>query len=127
MITLQPDYSHFRVIRLIGLANGEPSLADGEWVKEYNPSRDGTDPAGQAIGCLLVTTSDPAQARLYGMAEVLDVWNRVDARNPTRPDGKPNRPLTAYTVEITPPPPRAEFPTSTVTATDIPSGPTAGE
>ena len=105
--------SPFRVIRLIGLANGETSLADGQWVKEYNPSTDGTDPAGQAIGCLLVTTSDPTQARLYGMSEVLEVWRRVDSRNPVRPDGKPNRPLTAYTVEITPPPTGASFPTPT--------------
>ena len=105
--------SPFRVIRLIGLANGETSLADGQWVKEYEPSRDGVDPNGNPTGCHLVTTADPAQARLYSSTEVFDVYRKVDNRNPVRPDGKPNRPLTAYTVEITPPPPGATFPENT--------------
>ena len=119
--------SPFRIIRLIALANGEPSPIDGQYVVDYDPSRDGTDTNGNPIGCYLVTDANPMRARQYSVSEALETWNKVDIRNPTRPDGRPNKPLTAYTVEISPPPPGAE-PTTPSFTTPItftaPEGPT---
>lgn len=48
-------------------------------------------------------TATPAEARQFATgAEALDFWKRVSTVRPKRPDGKPNRPLTAYTVELVP-------------------------
>ena len=106
--------SPFRVIRLIALANGEPSPLDGQWVTEYDPSRDGTGPNGEPMNCHLLTTPDPTLAKQYSTTEALEVWRKVDSRQPRRPDGQPNRPLTAYTVEIGPPPGGATPPPATI-------------
>lgn len=118
--------SPYRIIRLIALANGDPSPIDGHYVVDYDPSRDGVDTDGNPIGCYLVTTVDPAQARQYSTTEALELWRKVDSRNPRRPDGKPNRPLTSYTVEIGPPPPGVA-PTPPTFDTTIPAGTPAGQ
>jgi hypothetical protein len=34
------------------------------------------------------------------MGEWLDLWQRPSTEVPLRPDGRPNRPLTAFTVEF---------------------------
>jgi len=47
----------------------------------------------------LVTTPDIARATRFGPSEVVALYRAVDRRNPTRADGEPNRPLTAFTVE----------------------------
>jgi hypothetical protein len=35
-------------------------------------------------------------------AAAMEVWTRQSRVRPLRPDGKPNRPLTAYTISIEP-------------------------
>jgi hypothetical protein len=48
-------------------------------------------------------TTDPLQAKMYADAkEATAEWRAVSHVRPVRPDGKPNRPLTAFTVEIRP-------------------------
>lgn len=86
------------VIKVIGLTNGEPTAFDGQWVVEYDPGRDGRDPRGRPMLCHLVTTPDLAQATRYETGEAFELWRAVDPRQPKRPDGKPNRPFTAFTV-----------------------------
>lgn len=45
-------------------------------------------------------TTDPRLARRFNSAlDVLELWRTQSRTRPLRPDGKPNRPLTAYTVE----------------------------
>ena len=45
-------------------------------------------------------TADPAKAITWpDMADVLAAWKTQSTVLPLRPDGKPNRPLTAYTIE----------------------------
>lgn len=45
-------------------------------------------------------TADPSKALTWpDLADVLAAWKTVSRVRPTRPDGKPNRPLTAYTIE----------------------------
>jgi hypothetical protein len=47
------------------------------------------------------TTEDRADAASFpDAAEAMRYWKRTSHVRPKRPDGKPNRPLTAYTIEI---------------------------
>jgi hypothetical protein len=86
------------VIRIVGLINGRRTHHDGKYVFAYNPGPDSYPPQQ----CRLVTVSTATVAKHYpSHADALAEWLRVDPRQPTRPwDGKPNRPLTAYTVSI---------------------------
>lgn len=44
-------------------------------------------------------TTDLAQAKRYaGFMEVMEEWKRPSTVRPLRDDGKPNRPLTAYSI-----------------------------
>ncbi len=46
-------------------------------------------------------TNNPANAKKFANSgDAFDYWRTRSKTNPTRPDGKPNRPLTAFTVEI---------------------------
>jgi hypothetical protein len=81
---------------LIGLAMGGESEFDGQYLVEYDPSRDGVSPAGQPMNCHLVTTDDYAKAPNFTIHKIADMLTAVDPRDPVRPDGKPNRPITAY-------------------------------
>lgn len=49
------------------------------------------------------TTANPAAAAGFpSVVEALEFWKTVDPRRPVRPDGQPNRPLTAFTVSVEP-------------------------
>ena len=49
------------------------------------------------------TTPDIAKAKHFtNAAEALEFWRTQSRVRPRRPDGLPNRPLTAFTVEIVP-------------------------
>jgi hypothetical protein len=94
-----------KVIRIISLINGGTSPFDGQWVVEYDPGRGGIEPGtGTPMLCHLVTTPLIAEAARYDAVEAVKVWLAVDPEHPVRPDGKPNRPLTAFTVEVEPAP-----------------------
>jgi hypothetical protein len=93
------------VIRLVGLAAGEPTSLDGQYLVEYDPDRRGVDPAGRPMLAHVVCTPNVAEAKRYTTPrEALDEWRRPSMRWPDEgrfpPDGRPNRPLTAYTVDI---------------------------
>ena len=86
------------VIRILSLVNGERSSFDNEYVFEYDPHY--TDPVYGYDGGNLVTTPDPDKALKFEDAKsAFELWR---ASHGTQPDGKPNRPLTAFTVEIVP-------------------------
>lgn len=79
------------LLRLIGLRNGPANENDGRYVVEYDPVvRDGY--------VLLRTTDDPGLARPFAsLVEASEYWRQSHG---TRPDGQPNRPLTAFTVSM---------------------------
>lgn len=78
------------LIRIWGYATGDASEFDGTFVKFYDPFW-GTQ--GR-----LITTPDPAQAKVYPDGKAaFEEWRRSRG---VRPDGKPDRPLTAFNVEI---------------------------
>ncbi len=81
-------------IRLVSLAVGGPSAHDGRWVRSYSP--DGYGGRGS-----LVTTNDPTRALSFaGIPAAMDFYRQQSATHPKRIDLQPNRPLTAYTIEI---------------------------
>ena len=87
-------------IQIIGLIIGGSTPFDGQYLTEYDPARDGCDPDGLPMTCYLRTSPDRGDALTLSHREAMDLWGAVDPRTPIRPDGRPNRPLTAFTVEI---------------------------
>lgn len=92
------------VIQIAGLIDGTETAFDGQWVVEYDPGRQGREPGtGRLMRCHLVTTAELDKATRYTKLEAMDLWRAVDPQHPVRSDGKPNRPLTAFSVMIGPP------------------------
>lgn len=88
-------------IRVLGLVTGNPSPFDGQWLAEYDPTRPGVDPNGRPIRAHLVCTSDPAQAMRFSSPVAAHRLWRTNAGS-RRPDGRHDRPLTAFHVAIEP-------------------------
>lgn len=73
------------------------------WLEAYDP--DGGDPAVDYPTGTFGVTSDATKAlRFPDGAAALQCWRQQSTRTPLRPDGKPNRPLTAMTVAVVPAP-----------------------
>jgi hypothetical protein len=88
-------------IKVIGLVSGDPTGFDGQYVVEFDPCRDGIEPrSGMPMLAHLVTTPDIEAATKFTTTDAFELWRSVDKRQPWRPDGKPNRPFTAFTVEF---------------------------
>lgn len=81
-------------IRVLGIGSTTPFEED-RWVESYDP--EGHDGRGDAI-----LTGSRDRALVLPVADALDLYRAVPAARPTRPDGKPNRPLSAFTVEFEP-------------------------
>ena len=87
------------VIQLLGLCNGVPTGFDGQWLVEYDPGKPGTDPlTGTPMVAHIATTPDRAQATKFTSDKALETIRAVDPRRPTRFDGRPNRPITAFNI-----------------------------
>lgn len=88
------------VLKFVCRADGAPTPIDGHFLKEYDPERDGGEDSVW-VEAHLVTTEDRSEALDISSAALVRLYQAIDTRNPTRPwDGRPNRPLTAMTVEI---------------------------
>jgi hypothetical protein len=92
------ENTHMYGIRYAALAGypihsqGEPPV--GAWLESF-------DPAAYDGRGLVRWTVDPAKAARFPSKEMaFRTWYASPACRPIRPDGKPNRPLTAYTVTI---------------------------
>jgi hypothetical protein len=84
-----------KVIRLLAMADAAPCPVAGEFVKTFDP--DAADGRG-----LLATTDTPGHAKRFETAaEAWEFWRQTSRTHPVRlTDGKPNRPMTAFTVSI---------------------------
>lgn len=81
-----------KVIRIVSLADGSATSHDGKYVQFANFD-------DYVAGIL--TTKDIKEAKTFTtMADALEYWRRQSVYIPLRPDGKPNRPFTAFSVEI---------------------------
>lgn len=88
-------------LRLLRRADGGPHDASGSFVVSYDPHYHLPD--GQYDGGYLITTRDPNAATLFTLAEAFNLWRSgpVCECHHLRPDGEPNRPLSAFNVEMT--------------------------
>jgi hypothetical protein len=78
----------FTVIKFVGSALGNPTDADGKYLRAYVP-----EPHGRLVVC-----DDPADAQRFAfVGDAIGFWRQAYG---TRPDGRPNRPLTAWTVDL---------------------------
>lgn len=82
------------LMRILGAANGSSDIIDGYWLMSYDPDAD--DGVGRVIG----TTRREEAMRFPNMGAAMALWKKTSSVRPLRPDGKPNRPLTAFTVSI---------------------------
>jgi hypothetical protein len=89
------------VIRILGTAKQEYS-GPPLYVKSFDPTW--RHPSGYPTGSV-ATTDDLAEAMVFETsADAIAFWRQEDPEVPLRPDGRPNRPLTAFTVAFTPVP-----------------------
>jgi len=84
------------VLRVIGLADGRHSPMDGALVRFSDVN------AGQGRGAVTGTYDRAKAVQFATAAEAIAYWQAVSGVRPVRPDGQPNRPLTAYTVVVEP-------------------------
>lgn len=85
------------VIRIVSMADGRPSEFDGKYLWSWNIEA----PGASAYAAAIAATPHPTDAHQFeDPVEALEVWRSQSTKVPTRPDGAPNRPLTAYTIEV---------------------------
>lgn len=81
-------------IERLGGLESLPSELEGSYVKTYDPN--GHDGHGD-----LTTTFNLAEAKRFDDgAQAMTFYRQISDTHPLRPDGRPNRPLTAFTVCI---------------------------
>lgn len=81
-------------IFIIMHANGGMSQNCNKWVKTFDPD------AFNGRGFLTVTNDQQKAKKFATFKDAMDFWKIQSKVRPFRPDGKPNRPLTAYTIEV---------------------------
>lgn len=83
-------------IQWSGGVDGEETELEGSYVKTFDPNaRDGRGD--------ITTTFDKSSAmRFPDAGAALAFWKQQSAVRPLRDDGKPNRPLTAFTMSVEP-------------------------
>lgn len=86
-----------RAIRIVCAANGDATEADDYYVRSYQPATQHADGSYGDDGHLLLTRDIKCAKHFADVALALDYWRQDKG---LRPDGKPNRPLTAYSVEV---------------------------
>jgi len=79
---------------VICAADGGSTPHDNRYVARWNPHT-------KAGTLELVSTVDINEARHFDYRDLMDEWRTVSRIEPLRPwDGKPNRPLTAITIDV---------------------------
>lgn len=84
------------LVKALGFARDKPCSFAGQFLEWYDPDADENGP-------IAAWTSDLDKAKKFETTEdALAEWHRVRTVDPVRPDGKPNKPLTAISIEIVP-------------------------
>lgn len=98
------------IIRVYGLGDGT-EFGRPLWVATYDVDatparqqsyfhREGAVINGVWGGVAYLTIYRGHAMRFANTGEAIAAWNTASTRRPLRPDGKPNKPLTALTVEV---------------------------
>lgn len=90
-----PDFV-IRYYGLVGPAVHPADVPEGAYLRYFDAEAAG----GQGIARWTVRLADAL--RFHSASQALEVYNRQPHAMPTRPDGRPNRPLAAFTVSIEP-------------------------
>lgn len=89
-----PTYFGIKLLEMRGLV-----IAPPEWLYAFDP--DGGDwNVAYPTGHMESGVDSNKAMRFDTRAEAIALWKKTSTRTPLRPDGKPNRPLSAFTVEI---------------------------
>jgi hypothetical protein len=83
-----------KVIKAVAFANGMPCPHAGQWLSRADFE------AHNGQGHMTFTDNPRRAMKFADAAAALSYWQTPSRKWPLRPDGKPNRPLTALTVEI---------------------------
>ena len=84
------------VIKIVNYSSGDDTPFDGQFLVDYDPARPSVASDGTRLPFTLLTTSEREKAKEFESgAAAFDCYL---AANGVRRDGKPNRPLTAWTV-----------------------------
>lgn len=83
------------IVMIVGAADGTSRTPhDGRYLVAWNPHT----PEGELN---VATSPNKGYARVFDdVKDVLDTWQTVSNVQPTRGDGKPNRPLTAVHLSV---------------------------
>lgn len=86
-------------IRILGVNGGDSTEFDNKWLADYDPTRSGRSPSGRPMIAHVRVVDDPRHAMVFpSTKEAFELWQKTDG---IRGDGKPNRPLTAFTIQFT--------------------------
>jgi hypothetical protein len=101
------------IMKVHGLADG--TMFDREmWVESYDVDVEplwkaslwrkggGCIVNGMFGGRIVLTPRREEALRFDTRADAMVAWNRISVTRPRRPDGRPNKPMTALTVEVEP-------------------------
>jgi hypothetical protein len=80
------------VLKCLGLATG--GGPEGEYLAAFDPE------AGDGWGDATFTRDVTKALRFPDLSAAYHFYGTRPARRPTRPDGRPNRPLTAFTMQF---------------------------
>lgn len=82
----------------IRIADEQALAMDGKYLAAYDPSRPGRSPEGYEMLAHIEVTDDPARALWFpDLLAAMACYRRAHG---WREDGEPNRPLTAFTIQI---------------------------
>lgn len=82
------------VIRAIVWADGGACAFSGQYLQAFDPQDSG------GLDTVIFTPEHTKAKTFQTSTAALEFWRTQSHSVPVRPDGKPNRPLTAITVEI---------------------------
>jgi hypothetical protein len=82
------------IIKIVGAADGTQLGIEGQYLKSFDHD------AFAGLGYGTFTFSRDQAKRFADAGEALEFWRKPSAVKPRRPDGEPNRPLTATTIEV---------------------------
>lgn len=83
-----------KIIKIIGFANGQHCPFSGSYVRSFDFE------AFDGLGHGVFTREPRLATKFKNIGEAWEFWKRQSNGKPFRADGKPNRPLTATSVEI---------------------------
>lgn len=88
-------------MKILGLRWGNKTPFDGQYLKEYDPERDGISPDGKPMLAHIVVTPNIEDAMKFKTRhELYACWQKSADRRPICPDGTINCPLSSFNVEI---------------------------